>query len=526
VAEQLHVHLEYVRPSCDGGVLVLLLGPPASGKSTCARALLEIIGDEGAVIVRGERGVARAAAALDTGSIVIVDQCNVKLNARAPYLALADSDTPLVTVMFDFSSDNLKARLEARNEAHEALEAEGEGGGSSAEEDEDMEDGGVSSNVSEADGSSEASSDSGGEDSGSEASDDSEGTCFWVPPVAQDSLLRRSEALVNEELARVGLALVVCDVEGASRVFEVSAGGLLALSGSFVGRHALAGKLLMREGAPPTPLDWVTWGGYSLRDFRLNIGTPPAELNKMAEDLKAATGLIVLPFDERGVQRLNSVMQNNVIYDLAAVRELAQHPAVLAGLALGGMTHTLEFLEDLKARKRLLALFVARYHMGAFCIIHRDVWGPASHWRFIIKCGTVSGAQKLCNKGGVVANVIFEGTWCYGAKKTDLSKPHAAPAATDSTSVMLDFMGSEAEAMEMLLLLNKAIAEDGAAWDGQISASIPPSQISGRGAVSYSPDAQSKGGETHLLIRYFGVPIPSLSPPSIPRASSHSVPPP
>ena len=428
-SEQLEGHLR--ARDLLSSVLLLFIGPPASGKTTLTNQLRALYGERCLVAST----VADVRRALSEGCIVISDAVNHTAKKRGPLLEAARaSGAPAVVVLFDFPRVVLEKRLIARNELRS-------GGGEGYPYGED---------------------------------------CDIVPLKAQKSLTKNTAGVVGGELGLVALALAVHTAgDGTTRVTEARAGALLGISSSHFGRGVCANAEATRDvvaGRVPAQPNWNGYGVHTIERVVVTRGTAAAVLLKLEGD----TGLSVAHADELGSQRLCAALAG-APFDVSASGERisAQRQDVEEALLRGGMAALRGLFAALRAEGALKGLFAALYVLGARMSIHKDKLFDKDGARIAVKVmppGGSSSLQVQCATAGrpdTVADITFtsaagEALIYYGDQNRCMTQPHAvgpsSAAAGASYTLLVDVYGNMAECGVIVERLRSAIAADGAGW--------------------------------------------------------------
>jgi predicted kinase len=481
--------LRHFRARGSDRTVVILIGPPASGKSTLAAELHAKLGKR-ALVTSDAAAMGRALAAAARPSLAIVDLCGNSVKARKPFLAAAEvAGWHVTVVLFDFDRDVLAAHLAERNARNAAEDA--------------------------AKGIVAAAPPKGKKKQRSRYANADDDTCRYVPPSAQLSILNNVTAVVNDELARVNVAYVVHAGEGVGEVVvsEVCDGGVLALSESYVGRGYanLAAAHARALGGEDTEPVW-NGGPVTTRNFDVDDRSTRAQLAKLRE----ASGLRVMTLDERGSQRLFDVLLEHGRTEITVSGERLSDHDVMPVLRAGGMTHLAALLAALKGEGILRTLFVAFYVLGCLFSFHKDaafkdkkqivVQGA----RAAIKLADPGGSSSVymsCPSRAEIAAVTFASSrghgFLYSGAQEVMTNSHAVGPSTNKTganaTLLVDVLGDERACIAVEKRIADAIALDGVGWErgGAGAARLPT--LSGEPSKSYSFDQRSKGGSADKI---------------------------
>jgi len=205
----------HVRNVSNDGCVVLLMGVSGAGKSTNARGLLGL--PESNYVLAGKQSSVETIQLLRDGKSVVFDATHTTKKQRARALADAlAADVPLVAILFDISNEKTMARLAERNRRGAELAA--------------------------------------GPDFVPPLLDPffADEKDHWMFPEGSEhgrkTQLKKWEAVVTDEAEQIERVLVISeDADGATRVQEAVAGGIIAPRGSYIGRginamHSMVGN--------------------------------------------------------------------------------------------------------------------------------------------------------------------------------------------------------------------------------------------------------------------------------------------
>ena len=487
---QFFSHLQRLRLKRGAVVTIMLVGPPASGKTTFAAQLKARFGDR-VLVTHSAAVVTDTLAAAAPPQLVIADLCNNSGKIRAPFIAAAAEAArgPTVVVLFDFANAELAARLSARNARNKA-----------EDDAERARTGAAPPPLPAREAKYNTYGGRGGE-------------CRFVPPKAQGSLLHNTTGIVGDELRFLSAAYVVhAGAGGGTVVSEALDGSMLALSGSDFGCGVRGFALLHARaavGVYKTP-DWSSRASVT-RSFFVGDVTEPSTL----VDLHDLTGLRVLTGSALGGQLLRDTLLAHAEAEitLSGERLVSQQDTVLHALHEGGMTQLVTLLEKLKAANAIKGLFAAMYPSGGLMSIHVDarfrVEGVVvAGARAVLKAAAAGYASSLqiisCKEARVVADITLESTdgrlFQYSADQEIMTLPHAVGGGGGgSVSLIVDFLGTPKQCKAYEVQLLDAVDRDGAAWGGGdgagggVVASLPT--LSGVGARAFGEDQRSRGGK-------------------------------